>query len=408
MKISLMQKLNRINLFGKLFRRFGWGSDLTPELMTNGEHRQTIDWLLFLFLLPILGAGLITMKSFNPSVESFFFQRQIIWFLISVAIFFSFSFIDFRFLKRTKILVSLLVFFSALLVILFLSGSAFKGATSWFDLGRFSFQPVDMMKLVLVLVLAKYFSRRHIEIANFKHILISGLYAFIPFVLVLLQPDFGSAVTIFLIWLGMTLVSGISKKHLLVILMLGIAVFVSLWFFVFQPYQKARIMTFIHPLTDIRGAGYSAYQSVIAIGSGGLFGKGVGYGTQSRLQFLPEYQTDFIFAAFAEEWGFVGVFILLFAFGLVLCRILSVSLVGASNFEMLYGMGVAIFLASSIIVNIGMNIGLLPVTGVTLPFMSYGGSHLLTEFMGLGILMSMRRYRRAAHPDDMKNEFLGI
>ena len=403
-----MQKINRIDLFGKLFRHSGQNSDFTPGLVADGEHRQTIDWLLFIFLLPILGAGLITMKSFNPSAESFFFQKQIIWFLISLTIFFSFSFIDFRFLKRTKILVSLLVFFSVLLAILFLSGSTFKGATSWFDLGGFSFQPVDMMKLVLVLVLSKYFSRRHIEIANFKHILISGLYAFVPFTLVVLQPDFGSAVIIFLIWLGMTLVSGISKKHLLSILMFGIIAFISLWFFIFQPYQKARIMTFIHPLTDVRGAGYSAYQSVIAIGSGGFFGKGVGYGTQSRLQFLPEYQTDFIFASFAEEWGFVGVFVLLFSFGLVLYRILSTSLVGASNFEVLYGMGVAIFLGSSIIVNIGMNVGLLPVTGVTLPFMSYGGSHLLAEFMGLGILMSMRRYQRIAHPDDMKNEFLGI
>ena len=372
------------------------------------QKLNQIDWLLVLFLLPILAASLVTMKSFNPDLQTSYFSKQILWLAISFVFFFIFSSIDFRFLKRTKFLASLLVVFSAMLVALFVLGSTFKGAKSWFNLGGFSFQPVDMMKLVLVLVLAKYFSRRHIEIAHVKHILVSSLYAFVPFVLVMLQPDFGSAIIIFMIWLGMALVSGISKKHLFVILLVGTVAFASLWLFVFKPYQKDRILTFLHPLTDVKGAGYSAYQSTIAIGSGQWFGKGVGYGTQSRLQFLPEYQNDFIFAAFAEEWGFVGVFILLLAFGLVLWRILAISIVGATNFEMLYGMGLGIYFASHLIVNVGMNLGLMPVTGVTLPFMSAGGSHLLAEFMGLGILMSMRKGKRAAHRDDMKNEFLGI
>jgi len=168
------------------------------------------------------------------------------------------------------------------------------------------------------------------------------------------------------------------------------------------------LVTFLHPLTDLEGAGYNAYQSTIAVGSGGLFGKGVGYGTQSRLQFLPEYQTDFIFAAFAEEWGFFGVVILFLLYGVVLWRILLNALLGVSNFEMLFGIGLAFFFMSHLLVHVGMNIGLLPVTGITLPFMSYGGSHLLTEFAGLGILMGMRRYRRTIHRDDIKNEFVGI
>ena len=264
------------------------------------------------------------------------------------------------------------------------------------------------MKLILILVLAKYFSRRHIEIAHYKHILVSGMYAFIPFILVLIQPDFGSAVILFAIWFGMTAVSGISKKHLLVVFGSGALAFVLLWSFVLVPYQKDRIKTFIHPLTDIRGAGYNAYQSTIAVGSGGLFGKGVGYGTQSRLKFLPEYQTDFIFASFAEEWGFVGVTLLLLCYGVIIWRILLNAMHGATNFEILFALGFAVFLMTQFIIHIGMNMGLLPVTGQTLPFMSYGGSHLVTEFAGIGILMSMRQYARVSHPSRMKNEFLGI
>lgn len=370
-----------------------------------------VDWLLFFFLVPILAAGLVTMNSFLPGESGAgvnFFNRQLIWISLSLVVFFVFSYIDFRFLRRTRVLVTLFLVFSGFLLLLLILGHTIKGATSWFDFGSFSFQPADMMKLVVVLLLAKYFSRRHVEIANIKHIFISGLYALVPFGLVFFQPDFGSAIVIFLVWLGMAMVSGISKKHLFLIFMTGALAFIFLWSFVFQPYQKDRITSFIYPLTDIQGSGYNAYQSTIAVGSGQLLGKGVGYGTQSRLQFLPEYETDFIFAAFAEEWGFIGALILLVLFGLIIWRILASALVGVTNFEMLFGVGVALFFMSHIVINIGMNIGLLPVTGITLPFMSYGGSHLITEFAALGILMGMRRYRRAAHRDDLKHEFLGI
>lgn len=365
-----------------------------------------IDWLLFIFLLPVLGAGLITMKSFTE--ETPYFSHQLIWIVISFIIFFIFSNIDFRFLKRTDVLVGLFSIFSFLLILLFAFGHTSNGAQSWFSIGGFSFQPSDMMKLVVILMLAKYFSRRHVEIDNFKHIFISGLYALIPFLLVFLQPDFGSAMIIFFIWFGMTLVSGISKRHLLLVVGVGVLVFGLLWGFVFQPYQKARVLNFIHPLSDIHGSGYNVYQSTIAVGSGQLLGKGIGFGTQSRLKFLPEYQTDFIFAAFSEEWGFVGVFLLFILLGLIVWRIMHIALLGATNFEILFGIGLAIYFMSHFIINIGMNIGIMPVTGITLPFMSYGGSHLMTEFIGLGILMGMRKYGRVAHRDDMRNEFLGI
>jgi rod shape determining protein RodA len=293
------------------------------------------------------------------------------------------------------------------LAVLAIFGHIAKGAQSWLSFGGVSLQPTDFAKVVLVLILAKYFSRRHIEIANIRHILISGVYAIIPFVFIFLQPDFGSAIIIFVIWLGMTMVSGISKKHLFIVFSVGIILFASCWLFVFKPYQKARIVSFLDPLADVRGAGYNAFQSQIAVGSGQLTGKGVGNGTQSRLNFLPEYETDFIFAAFAEEWGFVGVMMMLILFGIVIWRILANALTGSSNFEMLFAMGIAIYFMAHVVIHVGMNIGLMPVTGIPIPFLSYGGSHLLAEFSALGILMGMRRYSRAAHRDDMKNEFFG-
>ncbi len=346
------------------------------------------------------------MKSFTEDTP--YFSHQLVWIGVSFAVLFVFSYIDFRFLKRTDILLWLFGFFSVLLILLFIAGHTSNGARSWFSFGGVSFQPSDMMKLVVILLLAKYFSRRHIEIDNFKHILISGLYAFIPFILVFLQPDFGGAMIIFLLWFGMTLVSGISKRHILLVIGVGTVIFVLLWGFAFKPYQKARVMNFVQPLSDIHGSGYNVYQSTIAVGSGQVLGKGVGFGTQSRLKFLPEYQTDFIFAAYAEEWGCGGVGLLFLLLGLIIWRILHIALLGSTNFEILYGLGLAIYFMSHFIINIGMNIGIMPVTGITLPFMSYGGSHLITEFIGLGILMGMNRYKRVAHRDDMRNEFLGI
>ena len=380
------------------------------ELSQNFVRKVSsrIDWLLILFILPIIIAGLVTMKSFAPLEDAGdFFSKQIVWVLASVAIFFIFSFIDFRFLKRTDVLVFIFFLNSLILLILFIFGNISHGAKSWFDFGYFSFQPVDIMKLVLVLILAKYFSRRHVEIRDIKHIFISGFYAFIPFVLVLLQPDFGSAMIIFFIWLGMVLVSGISKMHLLLVFGSGLIIFASLWFLVFAPYQKARIVDFINPLADIHGSGYNAFQSTIAVGSGQITGKGLGFGTQSRLKFLPQPQSDFVFAAYAEEWGLIGSFLILLLYGAIILRIIYSATLGAYNFEILFSMGIAIFFISHIFINIGMNLGLMPITGIPLPFMSYGGSHLLTEFAGLGILMSMKRYARSVHRDDTKNEFLG-
>lgn len=368
------------------------------------QRLARIDWILFLSVIPLLGAGLVTMSSFTGADN--YFTKQLIWIVVSLIAFFVVSMMDVRFLKKTEIITIGFALCCVVLLLLSVFGYVAKGAQSWFNLGLFSIQPSDPAKLVLILLLAKYFSRRHIEIAHIRHLIVSGVYAFIIFALIL-RSDFGSAIIIFLIWLGMVLVSGISKKHLFLVFLVGAISFAGLWNFAFKDYQKARIMNFINPLADIQGSGYNAYQSTITVGSGQLMGKGIGYGTQSRLHFLPEYQTDFVFAAFSEEWGFIGSSLIFVLFGLVIYRILKNAVTGAGNFEILYGAGLAIFFMSHFIINVGMNMGLLPVTGITVPFMSYGGSHLITEFVGLGILMSMRSYARAAHKDLIKNEFLG-
>ena len=206
----------------------------------------------------------------------------------------------------------------------------------------------------------------------------------------------GNAIIFSTLWLGMMLVSGISKKHLAALGCAGLIVAALLWFGGLQPYQRARIVSFVNPAADIHGAGYNAYQAKIAVGSGELFGKGIGYGTQSKLRFLPEYQTDFIFAAFAEEWGLVGVALLLLLYALLFVRLMQIARSSATNFDTFFTLGVLILFAAQVAIHVGISLGLLPVTGTTIPFMSSGGSHLVLEFGVLGIITSLARHGSAA------------
>jgi rod shape determining protein RodA len=364
-----------------------------------------IDWSIVIAVIPLILGGLATMTSFGD--QSLLFEKQLIWVFVGIACMFVVATVDIRFLRESRFVVIAYICSLALLVLVLLFGKTVKGAKSWFDFGGFSFQPIDFVKLLVVVVLAKYLSRRHVAIGQLKHLIVSALYVIIPIGLILLQPDFGSAMVVALLWLGMALVAGISRKHILTVLGGLLVVFIFSWVFLFKPYQKDRLISFVNPTSDIRGSGYNAYQSVIAVGSGGALGKGLGYGTQSRLNFLPEYQTDFVFAAFSEEWGFFGSFIVLFCFCFLLWRLKVHASRGASNFETLFCVGYMLLLFGHIVVNIGMNIGIMPVTGIPLPFMSYGGSHLLGEFIGLGIVLSMTRYERAIHRSDIDKEFVG-
>ena len=379
-----------------LFKR---GAEARTRVFAN------VDWFLFAAALSISLLGLATMRSFGA--ENFFFERQIIWICVAVGAFFIASLGDYSFLRRTPIVVACYMFVVSLLALIFAFGSVVLGAQTRFDLGFFAVQPADPAKLILVMVLAKYFGRRHIEIRHIRHVLVSGAYTFVLFALILLQPDFGSAIVIGGIWFGMVMMSGISWKHVLVLLLAAALAAAVLWHYGLKPYQKARIINFIHPLADIRGSGYNAYQSTVAVGSGQVAGKGIGYGTQSKLQFLPEFQTDFIFAAYAEEWGFFGVLILFGLFGVIIVRIIFTSAHGANNFDTLFAAGIAAYFMSQFTVHVGMDMGLLPITGTTLPFMSYGGSHLLTEYLALGILMGMRRHARPSIRARDETELVG-
>lgn len=364
-----------------------------------------IDWWIVGSVVALLFFSIITMESLGS--HDGYLLKQSIWAVVALGVLFVASRVDMSFLKKSSVTFGLFIMSNVILVLVIALGKTAKGATSWFNLGGISFQPSDLVKIVLILIMAKYLSRRHVEIADMKHLLITGIYCFIPFVLVFLQPDFGSAIIFGCIWFGMMMVSGLSKKHLLLLTGTGLVIGGLLWGFVFKPYQKARIMTFLNPLADVRGTGYNAYQSMIAVGSGQVIGKGVGFGTQSRLNFLPEYQTDFIFAAFAEEWGFIGSLLVIMCYGIIFWRITRLAMGGTTNFETLYALGIGIYFASHVLINMGMNIGLLPVTGITLPFMSYGGSHLIAECLALGILFSLSRYRRGIHREDTTHEFLG-
>ena len=351
---------------------------------------KNIDYVLFFSLIPLLFAGLTAMKSLGEGGD-YFFNHQLVWIAISFAAFFLMNSADWRFLRKGNLLLIFYFLGVISLFLLLLLGKTTRGAAGWFDFRVFSLAPAEPMKILVILILAKYFARRHIAIAQIRHILISAVFAVLPAGLVFLQPDFGSAFIFIFIWVGMVMVSGISKKHLVMAAAAGLIAGLIGWNFLLAPYQKARISSFFYP-QDLKGAGYNADQSMVAVGSGRFLGKGIGGGTQSRLEFLPEHETDFIFAAFAEEWGFVGVLFLFIFFAISLWRILKIAFMGQTNFERLYSMGLATLVFAHFFINVGMNIGLLPVTGITLPFMSYGGSAMVTLFGALGILESMRRY----------------
>jgi rod shape determining protein RodA len=362
------------------------------------------EWPLFVLPTVLCLLGILTMHPFNDA--SSLAPKQLVWLSISLVVYGILSVLDMRFIRRTSVIMAGYAFLVSILALLLVATHAVMGAKSWFTFGGFSLQPADLGKVLFIALIAKYFSRRHMEIGDFRHIVVSGIYAAVPILLILLEPDLGTAVIFIMIWFGTILVSGISKKHLLIVAVSGLTLMTFLWFFGLHDYQRARIVTFVNPAADIHGKGYNAYQATVAAGSGQVFGKGIGYGTQSKLKFLPEYETDFIFAAFAEEWGFIGVVLVLILYGLILARLVNIAQRSATNFDSFFTIGVLIMLTSHIFIHAGINLGLLPVTGTTIPFMSYGGSHLLMEFAALGIVTSLAREGRSAPRQALTKEFL--
>lgn len=379
---------------------------MTELVRRNPFRALATEWPLLLIPVALCLLGILTMHPFDAGAATLA-PRQLTWLAIAVGVFVTAASVDMRFIRRTPILVVGYLVTIALLVLLLITAHTIMGAKSWFTFGAFSFQPADLGKIAFIALMAKYFSRRHMAIGDFRHILVSGAYAGLVIVLILVEPDLGTATIFSVIWFGMVLVSGISKKHLALVAVTGVVALSGLWFVGLHDYQRARIMAFINPAADIRGSGYNAYQATVAAGSGELFGKGIGYGTQSKLRFLPEYETDFIFAAYAEEWGFVGVTIVLLLYALLFARLISISRRAATNFDAFFTLGVLLLLAAHVFIHAGINLGLLPVTGTTIPFMSYGGSHLIAEFLALGIVVSLAREGRSVPRDRAMAEYEG-
>jgi len=373
---------------------------------------RRFDWILFLsaFILSIIGLVAIYSTDLAKSASDFAnFKKQAMTFLLGLFALFIAAIFNYRQLRNGKNILYLFGFLLLSAVLIF--GRTIRGTTGWFIFGPLTFQPVELVKIILVIFLAEYFSREGRNLFSFLDIFKSLVSALIFIVLVLMQPDFGSAIILFLIWLGMLLASRIQKKHLIIFASIFLISLGALSYFVFfqneekcfkisgqtscaiaplKEYQKERIKVFINPDLDPLGSGYNIKQAMIAIGSGGFWGKGLGFGSQSQLRFLPETHTDFIFALIAEEMGFFITALVLGLFALLFFRVLSIAKNSADNFTAYLSIGFLIVFVSETLINIGMNLGLMPVTGLALPFISLGGSSLLSKFLMVGILESIR------------------
>lgn len=356
------------------------------------QHLKKLDWILIISALLLIGLGLLSLYSSAIGKGDFLnFQKQLIFLGVGLFLMFLFSFVDYRFFKNDPHLILILYFLCILaLVGLFFLAPEIRGVKSWYKIGPISLDPSEFTRLVLILFLAQYFSSRHIELYRIGHVVLSGLYILLPAVLISLQPNLGSALILIILWLSILIISGIKLKPFFLLCLCGLLVVGLAWSFWLKDYQKERILSFINPQLDPRGASWSQIQARIAIGSGGILGKGFGSGSQTQYGFLPEPQTDFIFSAIAEEFGLLGISIIFLLFSILFWRIIKTALIVQSNFARLFASGFSILLAIQVFINIGMNLSLLPVIGIPLPLISYGGSSLVTVLVGLGMIQSIR------------------
>jgi len=354
------------------------------------NHLKKLDWPLGVIVLFISGIGLLTIYGIGSPESMVFFQKQFIFVVLGFFTMISLSFFDYRVFKNYSTILITLYFLSLIFLGLVLFSEEIRGASSWFRFGSLRVGPIEFIKIIIILFLAKYFSFRHIEMYRIRHLIISGGYIGLPILAVLLQPDFGSTLVLSAIWVGIVVVSGIKTRHLIALFLVMILFLMGGWFGFLQDYQKQRIVTFLNPQEDPYGQGYHINQSLIAIGSGQLLGRGLDFSPQAGLKFLPEQHNDFIFATLAEQRGLTGVSFLLILFALLFWRIIKIALGAANNFSRLFAAGFAIMIFVQMVINIGMNMAILPITGLTLPLVSYGGSSLISIFIGIGILQSIK------------------
>jgi rod shape determining protein RodA len=351
---------------------------------------KNFDWLLFLpvFLLMCFGlAEIYSISLGRESLDLLNFKKQILFIFAGLVLFFLFSFLDYHFLRSFSNYIY--IFGIIALSAVFIFGESIRGTKGWLIIGSFGIQVVEFVKIVLIIFLARFFSSISIRTRPIKHLIISGLGAFVFVVFVLFQPDFGSALLLIAIWVAMIFFAGFDKKYFIIIILLFIFVMGGAWFFLFKDYQKQRILTFINPSSNSLHEGYNISQAIIAVGSGGITGRGIGFGSQSQLKFLPEAQNDFIFAVIAEELGFLGVALLLSFYLLFFFRALKMIKYVNNDFGIFFILGAVSLIFIQMFINIGMNMGMLPVVGISLPFVSYGGSALLSSLIIAGIMESI-------------------
>lgn len=359
-------------------------------MIFNLSRLKNFDWSLLLIITLLVCMGLAVIYSVTLSQEKpdyGLLNKQIIFFVLGFMLLFVFAFFDYRVLGSLSLIIY--VFSLLLLLAVLFFGSTFKGTQGWFSLFGFGFQPVEFAKLALIIFLAKILSGNSEDCLSLKFMLLTLLLTVLPVSLVILQPDFGSAMVLLFCAVALLWFAGLPKKYLYILFTVLITALIVSWFFFMMPYQKERIMTFLNPLRDPLDQGYNVRQSIIAIGSGEFLGRGLGLGPQSQLKFLPETSADFIFASLGEELGFVGVFLIFGLYFLFLWRTYKIIKITRDNFSMLLVLGITSMFFLQIIINIGMALGLLPVTGLPLPFISSGGSFLIISFVAVGILESV-------------------
>ncbi len=360
---------------------------------------RNFDFPLFLVLLALCGVGMVALFSATHGLAEYgdpyhFVKRQALFLGIGLLLVFlicSIDYINFYNWAHYFYAANLLL----LIAVLFLGKAAEKGgAMRWIPLGVFDLQPSEIAKMVLVITLARLLADREEKMHTLGDLFPMLLHAAVPMLLIFLQPDLGTALVFIVLLLGLLYVAGVSPNQLAYLILGGAVISPVLWKFL-QPYQKMRLLVFINPGMDPTNYGYQLLQSMIAIGSGGLLGKGFMASTQVRLQFLPVHYSDFIFSVFGEEFGFVGTSLLLFLFFFLIYRILFIASQAKDRFGMLLCSGVAIFLSFQVLVNVGMTISIMPVTGLPLPFMSYGNNALLVNLMAVGLVLNvgMRRHK---------------
>ena len=353
------------------------------------------DWILIGIILLIAAIGILNIYSTTSTMEGAstpLYLKQIFWLLIGLAIMMVVAFIDYRFYADFAYIIYMIAFVLLLAVLSY--GIITSGAQRWVRIGSLSFQPSEFVKLSLILALAKFFHRPPgREGYSLKNLHYPFLFLFVPTLLILKQPDLGTAVVLVLVFFSVLLFIKIRWASLLIIVIAGGSILPILWS-VLKEYQKRRVFTFFNPDLDPLGAGYHIIQSKIAVGSGGILGKGFMQGTQCRLGFLPEQQTDFIFSALGEEWGLMGSLILMGLYLTLILWGLHIAVHSKDRFGAVLAFGVVAMLFWHIFINIGMVLGMMPVVGIPLPFLSYGGSFLISTLIGIGFLLnvSMRRY----------------